>query len=248
MARIAASLRPHLLEYNRHREVAALFVRDQIGIDDEHRSRQPGQRFDFRSATTIFARSKSVCSARFSSTMPPSPSLCFCCGCGMSGRRNARSDRGRRDDRACATTRWPGRLEVIQRDPLTVIDVGHTPDAIRQSLASLTAIYGAEGWILVVGISLDKNAEEIVSALAPCFDTIICTAAHHKGADAESIAARRARPIRKPTFISPRPSRTPLASSQALAASRNRKIYVAGGLFAGHRIRDHRPWRPRRRI
>ena len=93
-------------------------------------------------------------------------------------------------------TRWPGRLEVIRQDPLTVIDVGHTPDGIRQSLASLKAIHGAEGWILVVGVSGDKKADEIVGALAPSFDTIICTAAHHKGADAETIAAavRKANP------------------------------------------------------
>ncbi len=70
---------------------------------------------------------------------------------------------------------WPGRLEVIRQDPLTVIDVGHTPDGIRQSLASLKAIHGAEGWILVIGISGDKKADEIVGALAPSFDTIICT-------------------------------------------------------------------------
>ena len=42
-------------------------------------------------------------------------------------------------------TRWPGRLEIIAQDPLTVIDVGHTPDGIRQSLASLKAIHGADG-------------------------------------------------------------------------------------------------------
>ena len=40
-------LRPHLLEYNRHREIAALFVRDQIGIGGETVSAS-GQRFDFR--------------------------------------------------------------------------------------------------------------------------------------------------------------------------------------------------------
>src|SRR3954454_13975407 len=91
---------------------------------------------------------------------------------------------------------WPGRLELVRQDPLTVIDVGHTPDAIRQSLASLTAIYGAENWILVVGASRDKRADEIVNALAPSFDTIICTAAYHKGADANDIAAaaRKAHP------------------------------------------------------
>src|SRR5205823_3667998 len=72
--------------------------------------------------------------------------------------------------------RWPGRLEVIQQDPLTVIDVGHTPDGIRQSLASLKAIHGADGWVLVTGASRNKKAEEIIGALAPSFDTIICMA------------------------------------------------------------------------
>ena len=42
-----------------------------------------------------------------------------------------------------------------------MIDVGHTPDGIRQSLASLTAIHGAEDWILVTGVSRDKKADEI---------------------------------------------------------------------------------------
>ena len=55
--------------------------------------------------------------------------------------------------------RWPGRLEVIRPSPLTVIDVGHSPDAIRQALASLQAIHGADGWVLVLGISFDKKTE-----------------------------------------------------------------------------------------
>jgi dihydrofolate synthase/folylpolyglutamate synthase len=128
-------------------------------------------------------------------------------------------------------TRWPGRLEVIQRDPLTVIDVGHTPDGIRQSLASLLAIYGREGWMLVAGVSLDKRADEIVGALAPAFDTIICTAAHHKGADAEAIAvaARKANPQASVHIAAT--VEDAVGISQRLAASRNRKIYVAGGLF-----------------
>jgi hypothetical protein len=93
--------------------------------------------------------------------------------------------------RDCAR-RWR-RLEIIQQNPLTVIDVGHTPDGIRQSLASLLAIHGADDWILVAGASRDKKADEIVGALAPSFDTIICTTAHHKGADAQGIRPPPAR-------------------------------------------------------
>jgi dihydrofolate synthase / folylpolyglutamate synthase len=127
--------------------------------------------------------------------------------------------------------RWPARLEVIQQDPLTVIDVGHTPDGIRQSLASLTSVHGADGWILVTGASRDKKADEIVGALAPSFDTIICTAAHHKGADAPAIAAaaRLGNPnanIQVAATIA-----EAVRLSQDMARAQKRKVYVAGGLF-----------------
>jgi dihydrofolate synthase/folylpolyglutamate synthase len=112
-----------------------------------------------------------------------------------------------------------------------VIDVGHTPDGIRQSLAGLKAIYGAEGWILVIGVSFDKKADEIVGALAPSFDMIISTMAHHKGADANSIAAavRKANP--QATVHVAATVAEAVAVGHGLAASQNRRIYVAGGLF-----------------
>ena len=112
-----------------------------------------------------------------------------------------------------------------------MIDVGHTPDGIRQSLASLKAIYGAEGWILVAGVSFDKNAGEIVAALAPSFDTIICTSAHHKGADVKTVAAavRNANP--QATVHIAATVEDSVDVSSKLAVSRDQKIYVAGGLF-----------------
>jgi dihydrofolate synthase/folylpolyglutamate synthase len=120
---------------------------------------------------------------------------------------------------------------MIKREPLTIVDVGHTPDGIRQSLASLQGIYGRAGWVLVLGVSFDKKASDIVGALAPSFDTIICAAAHHKGMDAETIAAavRQANPdadVHVTASIE-----DAVDASQKLASSQNRKIYVAGGLF-----------------
>ena len=85
--------------------------------------------------------------------------------------------------------------------------------------------------ILVLGVSSDKKADEIVAALAPSFDTIICTAAHHKGANAESIAvtARKANPqalVQAAATIE-----DAVDASRTLAVSQGRKIYAAGGLF-----------------
>ena len=112
-----------------------------------------------------------------------------------------------------------------------MIDVGHTPDGIRQSLASLQAVYGAQGWILVAGASLDKKIEEIVGALAASFDTIVATKAQHKGGDAENIAAAVRRINPRATVHVAATIADAFSVSQTLAKSLNRKIYVAGGLF-----------------
>ena len=126
-----------------------------------------------------------------------------------------------------------------------MIDVGHTPDGIRQSLASLKAIHGADGWILVTGASGDKKADEIVGALAPSFDTIICTAAYHKGANPHDIAAaaRLANPAADIHVAATIEDAVRLAGE--LAASRKRKAICRGRTVPGDRIRHSRPWRPR---
>jgi dihydrofolate synthase/folylpolyglutamate synthase len=226
------NLRPHLVEYNRYRAVTLLFVRVEVGISRESASASR-QRFDFRFADFEFRSLEMSLTGAFqfnNATIAVALFLLWL-------ERVRPGEAPEKIETAVRTglrdARWPGRLEVIKQDPLTVIDVGHTPDAIRQSLASLKAIHGATGWILVLGVSRDKKASEIAGALAPSFDTIICTAAHHKGADAQAIAAavRKANPqsdVRIAATIE-----DAVALSQQLAVARNRKTYVAGGLFLG---------------
>ena len=93
------------------------------------------------------------------------------------------------------------------------------------------AIHGADDWILVTGVSRDKKADEIVGALAPSFDTIICTAAHHKGADAQEHRRRsRARQSRS-GYSCRRDDRGRGPHRAGIGQGEPAKIYVAGGLF-----------------
>ena len=223
-------LRPHLLEYNRNRGCTSLFVRDEIAVANEVAAAS-GQHFDFRFGPHDFRRLELSLPGAFQFNNAAIAVTLFALWL-QRGRQPHIPERiemavrgGLRD------ARWPGRLEVIGADPLTVIDVGHTPDGIRQSLASLAALHGADDWILVTGVSGDKKADEIVGALAPAFDTIICTAAHHKGADANMIAAaaRRANPYSDVRLAATIEDAVQL--SQKLAAEKRHRIYVAGRLF-----------------
>jgi dihydrofolate synthase/folylpolyglutamate synthase len=127
-----------------------------------------------------------------------------------------------------AATRWPGRLETIAERPLTVIDVGHTPDAVRRAREGFEAL--ADPDVLILGVSEDKPAEDIIPHLAAGFSRIICTRAYHKGRAPEDVAAA-ARAAAPQAEITTAPD--VLAAWRVVDALRPtpRSVYVAGGLF-----------------
>lgn len=220
----------HIAAYNINRDIASLHVRREIAIEDLSDA-GAARRFGVRFGGHRFAALKTQLPGDFQINNSAIALALFLLWLKQEHRDatpvaiDAAVRAGLRD------TRWPGRLERVQSDPLTVIDVGHTPDAVAQALTGLRATYGSDGWMLVLGVSGDKSIDAIVTRLAPFFDTIICTAAYHKGADAHLIeaAVRRANPdadIRVASSIE-----GAVKLSQQLARQRRRKVYVAGGLF-----------------
>jgi dihydrofolate synthase/folylpolyglutamate synthase len=222
-------LRDHLAAYNRAREVAGLFVRDEIEIGGEVLTTLP-QRFDLRIDGADYA----ALELRLPGAFQVNNAAIAVALLRLWLRRNhpellARSEPAIRE--GLRETFWPGRLETIRAQPLTVVDAGHTPDAIRRALAALHAIHGTADWILVLGVSQDKKASEIVAELAPSFDRIVATSAHHKGAAAADIAAA-ARAANPTAAIELAPDiADALRLSTDLATQSGRRIYVAGGLF-----------------
>jgi dihydrofolate synthase / folylpolyglutamate synthase len=224
------SFRAHLAEYNRNRAVKALFVRDDIRLGSEVVSAE-AQRFDLSFAGHDFRGLEPGLRGGFQFNNAAIAIALFLLWLrrGEPGQGSGAVEAAIRS--GLRETRWPGRLEVIAYDPLTVIDVGHTPDAIAQALASLKAIHGDKGWILVAGVSRDKKADAIMALLAPCFDSIVCTAAYHNGAAAELIAAAARSANPSATIHVAEPIEHAVRLSRALAQSQGRKIFVAGGLF-----------------
>jgi dihydrofolate synthase/folylpolyglutamate synthase len=224
------ALRSHISEYNRNRNVESLFVRDEIKIGGEIIA-PAGQHLDLTFGDHDFRALDVALPGGFQLNNAAIAATLFVSWLERTrpGEAAARIEDALR--KGLREVRWPGRLEAISQDPLTVIDVGHTPDGIRQSLLGLHQIYGGEGWILVAGVSVDKKAAEIASVLAPHFGAIICTSAHHKGGDPSALAdaMRRSNPDAKVEIAAT--IEQAFSSSRALAASAGRRIYAAGGLF-----------------
>ena len=151
-------LRPHLAEYNRWRGCTPLFVRDDIRIEHEVTAAS-GQHFDFGFGHHAFRGIELGLPGAFQINNASISVALFLLWLQREQPQKSTNQIEAAIRAGLRKARWPGRLEVISQDPLTVMDVGHTPDGIRQSLASLTAIHGADDWILVTGASRDKKAD-----------------------------------------------------------------------------------------
>jgi dihydrofolate synthase/folylpolyglutamate synthase len=82
---------------------------------------------------------------------------------------------------AAAQTRVPGRLQIIGKDPLTLLDGAHNPDGIAALVESLGEPFaaGRSPRVAVVSILDDKDAAGMLGKLAATCDALICTRSHN---------------------------------------------------------------------
>ncbi len=72
-------------------------------------------------------------------------------------------------------TRWPGRLEVLRRSPLIVVDGAHNLEAFQGLQRGVRQTFEYGKLILVLGILSDKAAENILAEILPLADRLILT-------------------------------------------------------------------------
>ncbi|MGI5950312.1 MAG: bifunctional folylpolyglutamate synthase/dihydrofolate synthase [Brooklawnia sp.] len=74
-----------------------------------------------------------------------------------------------------AAVQAPARLELVNDDPVMVLDTAHNPHGVRAALAGLREALTAEPLIGVVAMMRDKAAGEVLDLLAGELDTIVVT-------------------------------------------------------------------------
>ncbi len=72
-------------------------------------------------------------------------------------------------------TRWPGRLEIMRRAPLVVLDGAHNLEAFQGLRRSIQSTFSYRHLVLVLGILDDKAIEEILQEIVPLAGTVIVT-------------------------------------------------------------------------
>lgn len=62
---------------------------------------------------------------------------------------------------------WPGRFEIIKREPLTIIDGAHNPDAAIKLRKSLKQYLPGYKHIYIMGVFADKDYKTIIDMMIP---------------------------------------------------------------------------------
>ena len=59
--------------------------------------------------------------------------------------------------RGLAAVTWPGRFQIVAREPIVILDGAHNPDGARALARSLAEYFPGQAVTLVIGISADKD-------------------------------------------------------------------------------------------
>lgn len=66
-----------------------------------------------------------------------------------------------------ANAYWPGRVEVLQRDPIVIVDGAHNPQGTAALTETLRAIFPGRKFTFVCGVLADKDYDSSLELIAP---------------------------------------------------------------------------------
>jgi len=70
---------------------------------------------------------------------------------------------------------WEGRIQLLDRNPLLLIDAAHNTAGVKTLVKSLKNLFSYEKMILVFGVLADKNYTEMLDMIVPLAHRIILT-------------------------------------------------------------------------
>jgi dihydrofolate synthase/folylpolyglutamate synthase len=127
------------------------------------------------------------------------------------------------------STVWPGRMQVVAKDPTIILDGAHNPAAARALALSIRSSFNYRRLILVIGVMEDKQIGQLLRGIVPLSDYVIYTRpVYYRAVSPEILMAKAA--------FSGKPGKIVPSLTKALEEARNMAdprdlILVCGSLF-----------------
>lgn len=135
-----------------------------------------------------------------------------------------------------ARVSWPGRFEVLQRNPTVVVDSAHNRDSALRLRLALDDYFPGEKVVLIFGASEDKDLYGMFAELMPRVDLLIATQSYHPRAMEIDRIVETAHQFGKAVTIIPDVAQ---ALEKAIrAAEDNMIVLAAGSIFVAAGVRE----------
>ena len=133
--------------------------------------------------------------------------------------------------RAASATRVPGRLQLVEEDPPTLLDGAHNPHAVAALVQSLPEVLPAAPLALVLGVLEDKDAAAMLRTLMPHVARAWFTAPPSARALSPGALQSLARQLGfAETACEPKPARA-LAHARRWAAEHGGAVLATGSVY-----------------
>jgi dihydrofolate synthase/folylpolyglutamate synthase len=132
---------------------------------------------------------------------------------------------------------WPGRLQILSREPLVVVDGAHNAYSMRKLVKAMKQLFDCKRCFVIFGTSCDKDIAGMVQELKPFATNIIITSSSHPRAASVSELAQEFTKLGVKVDIIENVS---MALSKTLAIARKTDlILVTGSLFVVAEAMDY---------
>jgi dihydrofolate synthase/folylpolyglutamate synthase len=124
---------------------------------------------------------------------------------------------------------WPGRMQIIQENPMILLDGAHNVAAVKALARSIEKDFSYKKMILVIGVMADKDIAALLRAIVPISNRVLYTRPVYQRAADPSLLMEKAAPLNKPGEIVQTLTEA-LKRAKALAGPKD-LIVVCGSLF-----------------
>ncbi len=133
--------------------------------------------------------------------------------------------------------RWPGRFEILRRNPPLVIDSAHNRDSARRLQRTLSEYFPDKDLLLVFGASEDKDIHGILAELLPNTRQVFLTRSFHPRAAAPEDLLKIAGDFQCPAVVED--SFTNAMECALLQADEDSVLLVTGSIFMAAEARHY---------
>jgi dihydrofolate synthase/folylpolyglutamate synthase len=135
-----------------------------------------------------------------------------------------------------ATAYWPGRMEILNRQPYLVVDSAMNGDSAERLVKTLQQYFPEAKITFIFGASSDHPVPDMLKAVLPVAERVFVTASTHPRAAKPETLAAMAADIGYEVIVT---AELPVALDQALAgAGPDDLICATGSLFLVAEIRE----------